>query len=90
MADLKEKRQRPPTERQVEFASAIAERLNIRLPRIRTRQSLFLFIRDNRPKFEKSQAEKGWNWTDCLDREEDADMAEAMGIDILTGGLDDD
>jgi hypothetical protein len=31
-----------------------------------------------------------WNWLDCLDREEDADMFWAMGGDPMTGCLGDD
>lgn len=86
MTDLKEKRQRPPTEKQVKFASAIAERLCIQLPRIRTRQSLFLFIRDNKAEYDAMR-------TECLGQDYDQDydcyMAEAMGIDLMTGCLGD-
>lgn len=81
---------RPPTEKQLKFATAIAEALHIRMPFERTRQSLFLFIRDNRPKFDERLKKTRWNWLDCLDREEDADMFWAMGGDPMTGGLADD
>lgn len=85
MADPKEKWQRPPTERQVKFASAIAERLDIRLPRVRTRQSLFLFIRDNRPEFDRR---KGYVPT-VADADPDQDEAELLGLDVYTGALND-
>ena len=44
--------ERPPTEKQLKYATAIAERLKICLPPVRTRQSLFLFIRDNKDRLE--------------------------------------
>ena len=81
---------KPPTEKQLEFGKKIAELLGINLPQEKTRQSMFLFIRDNKPKFDEMQKKTRWNWLDCLDREEDADIAEAMGIDIMTGCLGDD
>lgn len=82
-------RGRPPTEKQLKFAAAIAETLHVRLPFVQTRQSLFLFIRDNRPRYERLKG--GFShWTDYLDRDEDSDIAEAMGIDLMTGGLADD
>ena len=81
---------RPPTEKQLKFATAIAEALGIELPAEKTRQSLFLFIRDNRPEFDEKQKKPRCSWLDCLDREEDADMFWAMGGDPMTGGLADD
>lgn len=47
---------RPATEAQKKFAEAIAKELSIDLPKEVTRQSLFLFIRDNRPAFDKRVA----------------------------------
>lgn len=87
MTDLKEGWQRPPTEKQVKFAFAIAERLNMRLPRIRTRQSLFLFIRDNRPEFDRR---KGYA-PDAgdVDPDRDEDEAVLLGLDVYTGALND-
>lgn len=85
MADPQD-RGRPPTEKQLKFADAIAARLGIELPAEKTRQSLFLFIRDNEPEFRRQRP----HWTDMLDRDEDCDIAEAMGIDLMTGGLADD
>lgn len=97
---------KPPTEKQMKFAEIIASSLMINLPQEKTRQSLFLFIRDNRPKFDEMQKKtktkrketemkmqkktRWWNWLDCLDREEDADMFWAMGGDPMTGCLGDD
>jgi hypothetical protein len=86
---------RPATEAQKKFAEAIAKELSIDLPKEVTRQSLFLFIRDNRPKFDEMQKNKRmqkktrWNWLDCLDRDEDADMFWALGGDPVTGCLGD-
>lgn len=78
---------RPPTEKQIRFASAIAERLHICLPWNRTRQSLFLFIRDNRDRFERLGAAA------CAptleDRDPDPDEAFLLGLDIYTGSLND-
>ena len=47
---------RPATEAQKKFAEAIAKELSIDLPKEVTRQSLFIFIRDNRPAFDKCVA----------------------------------
>lgn len=44
-----------PTEKQVRFAEAISRSLGVPLPKKRTRQSLFLFIRDNRDAFDRRQ-----------------------------------
>ena len=75
---------RPPTERQLKFAVAIAESLHVRLPQIQTRQTLFLFIRDHRPRFDELQ--------NRLPTPEDVDPdpyeASLLGLDIHTGGLD--
>lgn len=78
---------RPPTEKQLKFASAIAARLGIEMPAERTRQSLFLFIRDNEPEFRQRRP----HWTDMIDDpQEDRDMFWAMGGDPMTGCLGDD
>lgn len=75
----------PPTKKQIEFASAIAKSLGVVLPDPQTRQSLFLFIKENRPKFEKHIA-----LAPTLDDVDvDFDEAECLGIDIYTGGLED-
>lgn len=42
-----------PTDKQMAFAEAIERFTGVPLPEIRTRQSLFLYIRDNRPEFER-------------------------------------
>lgn len=75
----------PPTKKQIDFASAIAKSLGVELPNPQTKQSLFLFIKENRPKFEKHIA-----FTPTLDDVDiDFDEAECLGIDIYTGGLED-
>lgn len=84
---------RPPTEKQLKFATAIAARLDIEMPVERTRQSLFLFIREHRPRFDEKQRESrrcGHSWLDMLDPQEDQDMFWAMGGDPMTGCLGDD
>ena len=71
---------RPPTEAQIRFATAIAERLHICPPRDWTRQSLFLFIRDNVGRFEYINA------VACVpalaDRDPDPDEVCFLGLDI--------
>lgn len=57
-----------PTDRQMQFASAIAEALGMELPAEKTRQSLFLFIRDNRPKYDARQRTSCEHWLGCPDR----------------------
>ena len=69
----------------MKFASAIAERLSIQLPWIRTRQSLFLFIRDNRPRFDALRDLA----PSPADVDPDPDEARLLGLDIYTGELDD-
>lgn len=44
---------REPTEKQIRFAQAISETLNISMPKLMTRQSLYCFIRDNKPEYEE-------------------------------------
>ena len=77
---------KPPTDKQMQFALEIANALEIELPTNKTKQSLFLFIRDNKPEYDARRRACGL-WAECLDRDEDRDMAEAMGIDLMTGGL---
>ena len=79
---------KPPTDNQMQFALEIANALGIEIPTEKTRQSLFLFIRDNKPEYDARRRACGL-WAECLDRDEDCDMAEAMGIDLLTGCLGD-
>lgn len=71
---------RPPTEAQIRFATAIAERLHICLPGDRTRQSMFLFIRDNVDRFNRLGA------VACVptlaDLDPDPDEAFLLGLDI--------
>lgn len=56
-ADLAAGGYRPPTAKQLKFARAIARALAIEMPAERTRQSLFLFIREHRPEFDRMQRE---------------------------------
>ena len=73
---------REPTEKQVQLAEAISAVLGLKMPEEMTRQSLFLFIRDNKAEYDAMQ-------TECLDQDYDCYMAEAMGIDLATGCLGD-
>ena len=75
-----------PTEKQVKFAEAISAVIGLPIPEERTRQSLFLFIRDNKAKYD---AMRDAMRTECLDPDYDCYMAEAMGIDLMTGCLGD-
>lgn len=71
---------RPPTEAQTRFATAIADRLHICLPQDRTRQSMFLFIRDNVARFHRLGA------VACVpalaDLDPDPDEICFLGLDI--------
>ena len=96
---------RPPTSKQVEFASRIAKALGINLPGESTRQTLFLFIRDNKPRFLEKQSVARHNArvasvayaSDAPDDDpsqpDDPDgdvcMMESMGLDPYTGGFED-
>lgn len=73
---------REPTEKQVRFAEAISAALGLPMPKERTRQSLFLFIRDNRAEYDAMR-------TECPDPDYDCYVAEAMGVDLVTGCLGD-
>lgn len=89
---------RNPTDRQMQFASTIARTLGIELPVEKTRQSLFLFIRDNKSKFEEKMLVDRHNArvnavayaSEDPMGPDDSDWAlmDAMGIDSLTGGFD--
>lgn len=81
---------RPPTEKQVKFAEAIASELCIKLPAIRTRQSLFLFIRDNRPNYDnRIRLRRKWENPEPIDVNEDWYRMTAEGLDPATGGFAD-
>lgn len=81
---------RPPTEKQVKFAEAIASELCIKLPAIRTRQSLFLFIRDNKPNYDnRMRLRRKWENPDPIDPDEDWYQMTGEGLDPATGGFDD-
>lgn len=85
----------------MQFASTIANALGIELPAERTRQSLFLFIRDHKPLFEKKIQVKRRNArvhavayeSEAPDEDPDPDndwaFMDASGIDPLTGGFED-
>lgn len=73
---------REPTEKQVQLAEAISAVLGLKMPEEMTRQSLFLFIRDNKAEYDAMR-------TECFDRDYDCYMADAMGIDLATGQLGD-
>lgn len=84
---------KPPTEKQLSFAKIISTELMVELPEEKTRQSLFLFIRDNRPEFDAIQQNKKFDaiqrnkrrdWAECLVKVF-RHIAESMGIGILAG-----
>lgn len=75
-----------PTKKQLEFASAISKSLGIELPKDKTRQSLFLFIRDNRPEYDRRFGRA----PTLDDLDVDFDEAYCLGIDIYTGSLNGD
>lgn len=90
------KPKRPATAKQLKFAMAISRELDIKLPDERTRQSLFLFIRDNRPKYDNLMHNRHVESIayhsddpDPIDPDEDALMMEAYGLDPYTGGFAD-
>ena len=56
------KTQNEPTEKQIKFAKAISEQLGIPLPEVKTRQSLFIFIRDNRGRFDEMREDMESDW----------------------------
>lgn len=94
---------RSPTEKQVKFAKAIAAELAIELPAVKTRQSLFLYIRDNRPKYDElmrlrregraklARMRRKWDNPDPdpIDPDEDWYQMTGEGLDPATGGFDD-
>ena len=47
---------REPTEKQIKYASSISKVLDVPMPESLTRQSLFIFIRDNAPKYKQAWA----------------------------------
>ena len=93
-----ESRKNPPTEKQISFANAISSELGVGLPKEKTRQSLFLFIQEHRPAYDNRMLERSrkhtrrrrsFDWSGVIDRDDDLDMADALGIDIMTGCLGD-
>lgn len=92
---------RPPTEAQVKFAEAISENTNTSLPNVWTRQSLFLYIRDNRPKYDELirlrregraklvRTKQRRGDPDPIDVDEDWYQMTGEGLDPATGGFED-
>lgn len=91
---------RQPTEKQMKFAGAIADKLNMELPATRTRQTLFLFIRDNVNAYRKEVrgqrrlSGRGFRAEDAdapdpIDPDEDWYQMTGEGLDPATGGFDD-
>ncbi len=74
-----------PTDNQLKFAIVISSLLRVPLPKIQTRQSLFLFIRDNKPKLDKMQKLE----PTAADADPEDDEAELLGFDICMGALND-
>lgn len=84
---------RPATEAQIKFARKIRDATGVALPVEQTRQSLFLYIRDNILKFKCMQ--ETWHSDprdgDWPDNASDAfDEAVYWGLDPYTGGFDND
>ena len=83
----------------MQFAAAIAKALRIDLPAERTRQSLFLFIRDHRPLFEEKKLVDRHNARvyavayESENPDNDSDnggtLMDAFGLDPWTGGFAD-
>lgn len=75
---------RPPTASQERFAEIIRQVTGVKLPDELTRKSLFLYIRDNKPAYDKitREARKCYrhSWLDTLDREQDEAMAECFDV----------
>ena len=95
---------RDPSKAQVKFARAIADRLGIALPDPATRQSLFIFIRDHRPEFDKQRLKESFERHNarvasiaCESESEDLGYdfcseypaMEDLGLDPYTGGFAD-
>ena len=47
-----------PTEKQLKYAIAIARELGINLPKERTKQSLYQFIKENKPAFDETYEQR--------------------------------
>ena len=47
-----------PTEKQMNYAIAIASELGINLPKERTKQSLYQFIKENKPAFDETYEQR--------------------------------
>lgn len=83
---------RPATEAQIKFARRIRDATGVALPAEQTRQSLFLYIRNNILKFKCIQ--ETWR-SDPGDGEWPEDLRDATdeavhwGLDPYTGGFDD-
>ena len=74
----------PPTEKQRLFAAAISEVVGKPPPKVKTLQSMFLFIRDNIDDYKAT--------LDAMDRDNDDeawDFLRCAGYDPYTGGLGD-
>lgn len=89
-----EPQKNPPSEKQISFANAISSELGIGLPKEKTKQSLFLFIQEHRPAYDKRMLERkrsvdksnyGYHWHEgSADIEQDdADYAEAEGVGFM-------
>ena len=81
---------RPATKEQIKFGMAIASKLNINLPDKKTRQSMFLFIKEHVNEFYKKKQESDSATEPTIyDYEPDEDEADCLGIDVYTGALND-
>lgn len=92
---------RDPTRAQIRFATAISEKIGVAMPDIRTRQSLFIYIRTYRPEFEKQRRKESCERHNARvaaiayesENEDQSDYPDswmdAAGLDEYTGGFTD-
>ena len=90
-----------PSEKQLSFAKKISDKLKKELPDVKTRQSLFIFIRDNVGKYRRIKDEEYEKWQKNKpkwlrlddpsfdDFDEDSDFMWVSGYDPYTGGVGD-
>ena len=87
----------PPTEKQLSFATKIAAEVGRHLPAVKTRQSMFLFIRDNIDEYRSRIPKRNLPTADDLSFDDfgDANGHDAWdflwcaGYDPYTGGIGD-
>jgi len=88
---------RDPTRAQLRFATAISKKLGVAMPDILTRQSLFVYIKNYRPEFDKQRekeiCEQHNARVEAIAYESENENSsyysdlDAMGLDEYTGGF---